>query len=87
MKYFKTESNGTIETRSSQNNDYAFAWFYRNISKPDDVQIGASFHMTFQAAQTNAKRYAKKSWLESIEIVPCVEITKEEFKQIRKVAA
>ena len=87
MKFFKAESNATIETRSSQNNNYAFAWFYRNISKPDDIQIGASFHMTLQAAQTNAKRYSKKNWLESIEIVPCVEITKEEFKQIRKVSA
>ena len=87
MKFFKAESNATIETRSSQNNDYAFAWFYRNIGNPNDVQIGASFHKTLEAAQTNANRYSKKHWLESIEIVSCVEITKEEFKQIRKVSA
>ena len=83
MKFFKAESNGAIQTRSSQSNDYKFAWFFRNTSKPSNVEIGATFHKTFEAAQANAKRYSQKHWLESIEIVPLVEITKEEFKQLR----
>jgi len=83
MKYFKAESNGAIQTRSSKSNDYKFAWFYRNTSKIDNPGIGASFHKTFEAAEANANRYSKKHWLESIEIVSLVEITKEEFNQIR----
>ena len=86
MKYFKAESNGTIYARSSQNNDYKFAWFYRNTSTGGNSGVGASFHKTFEAAQANAKRYSQKTWLESIEIVPLVEITKEEFKQIKATA-
>lgn len=83
MKFFKAESNGIVQTRSSQNNDYKFAWFYRNLSMAGDAGVGASFHKTFEAAQANAKRYSQKTWLESIEIIPLVEITKEEFKQLR----
>lgn len=85
MKYFKAESNGTIKTRSSANNDYKFACIYRNIST-SNAGIGASFHKTFEAAEKTFKAYGKYSHLEMIEIISTVEISKQEFNQFKSVA-
>jgi tRNA(Ile)-lysidine synthase TilS/MesJ len=82
MKYFKAESNGTTNTRSSANNEYTFACIYRNISE-SNPGVGASFHKTLEAAEKTFKAYGKYSHLEMIEIIPTVEITKQEFQQLK----
>lgn len=63
---FKTK--GYDFTRKSERN-YVYAVVFNNISYPDDIRKGASFHSSLEAAQREAKVIASRSHLQFVEIV------------------
>lgn len=59
---------GYTFTRKSERN-YTHAVVFRNVSRPEDIREGASFHSSLQAAQKEAKVKASYGHLEVIAVV------------------
>jgi hypothetical protein len=69
MTTFKTK--GYELSRKSDKKTFTHAVIFRNIggSPIIDPGPGATFHVNFKLAQTEAKRISKCDWLELLEIV------------------
>ena len=69
MTTFKTK--GYEISRKSDNKIFTHAVIFKNIGGSPIMisEPGATFHVNFKLAETEAKRIAKRDWLEFIEIV------------------
>lgn len=69
MTTFKTK--GYEISRKSDNKIFTHAVIFKNIGSSPIMQSGpgATFHVNFKLAETEAKRISKRYWLEFIEIV------------------
>jgi hypothetical protein len=69
MTTFKTK--GYELSRKSDSKIFTHAVIFKNVSYGSilDRGPGATFHVNYKLAETEAKRIAKRDWLEFIEIV------------------
>lgn len=67
MSTFKVK--GYDLTRKSDNKVFTHAVVYRNISGQQNTEPAATFHVSMKLAETEAKRMAKRYWLQVQEIV------------------